>query len=35
VFPHEYKRVLGVPRTQEAVKSMAVKGSETTQEVRA
>ena len=24
-----------VPRTQEAVKSMAVKGSETTQEVRA
>ena len=35
VFPHEYKRVLGVPRTQEAVKTMPVKGSETTQEVRA
>jgi glutamate synthase (NADPH) large chain len=35
VFPHEYKRVLGVPRTREAVKSMAVKGSETVQEVRA
>jgi glutamate synthase domain-containing protein 3 len=35
VFPHEYKRVKGVARTQEAVKAMAVKGSETTQEVRA
>jgi hypothetical protein len=35
VFPHEFKRVMGVPRTQEAVKTMAVKGSETTQEVRA
>jgi glutamate synthase domain-containing protein 2/glutamate synthase domain-containing protein 1/glutamate synthase domain-containing protein 3 len=36
VFPHEFKRVLGVPRsTQEAVKKMPVKGSETTQEVRA
>ncbi|HYI93518.1 MAG TPA: glutamate synthase large subunit [Bryobacteraceae bacterium] len=35
VFPHEYKRVKGVPRTELAVKSMAVKGSETTQEVRA
>ena len=35
VFPHEYKRVKGVPRTEVAVKSMAVKGSETTQEVRA
>ena len=35
VFPHEFKRVMGVPRTQEAVKAMAVKGSETTQEVRA
>ncbi|HYP05375.1 MAG TPA: glutamate synthase large subunit [Bryobacteraceae bacterium] len=35
VFPHEFKRVKGVPRTQQAVKAMAVKGSETTQEVRA
>jgi glutamate synthase domain-containing protein 3 len=35
VFPHEYKRVKGVPRTQEAVKTMPVKGSETTEEVRA
>jgi glutamate synthase (NADPH) large chain len=35
VFPHEYKRVLGVARTQDAVKAMPVKGSETTQEVRA
>jgi hypothetical protein len=35
VFPHEYKRVLGVARTQDAVKTMPVKGSETTQEVRA
>ena len=35
VFPHEFKRVMGVPRTQQAVKTMAVKGSETTQEVRA
>jgi glutamate synthase domain-containing protein 3 len=35
VFPHEYKRVTGVARTEEAVKSMAVKGSETTQEARA
>ena len=35
VSPHEYKRVMGVPRTHDAVKSMAVKGSETTQEVRA
>jgi glutamate synthase (NADPH) large chain len=35
VFPHEYKRVKGVPRTQEAVKAMPVKASETTEEVRA
>jgi glutamate synthase domain-containing protein 2/glutamate synthase domain-containing protein 1/glutamate synthase domain-containing protein 3 len=35
VFPHEFKRVKGVARTQDAVKAMAVKGSETTQEVRA
>jgi glutamate synthase (NADPH) large chain len=35
VFPHEFKRVMGVPRTEQAVKAMAVKGSETTQEVRA
>jgi len=35
VFPHEYKRVLGVQKTQDAVKKMPVKGSETTQEVRA
>lgn len=35
VFPHEYKRVLGVQKTQDAVKNMPVKGSETTQEVRA
>jgi glutamate synthase (NADPH) large chain len=35
VFPHEYKRVLGVARTQDAVRSMPVKASETTQEVRA
>jgi glutamate synthase domain-containing protein 3 len=35
VFPHEFKRVMGVARTQQAVKTMAVKGSETTQEVRA
>jgi glutamate synthase domain-containing protein 3 len=35
VFPHEYKRVLGVPRAKDAVKAMAVKSSQATQEVRA
>jgi glutamate synthase domain-containing protein 2/glutamate synthase domain-containing protein 1/glutamate synthase domain-containing protein 3 len=35
VFPHEYKRVLGVSRTEDALRAMPVKGSETTQEVRA
>jgi glutamate synthase domain-containing protein 3 len=35
VFPHEYKRVLGLARTQDAVTAMPVKGSETTHEVRA
>jgi glutamate synthase domain-containing protein 3 len=35
VFPQEYKRVMGVPRPQEVVKAMAVKGVETTQEARA
>jgi glutamate synthase (NADPH) large chain len=35
VFPHEYKRVLGVPRAVETVKPVSVKSAETTQEARA
>jgi glutamate synthase domain-containing protein 3 len=35
VFPHEYKRVLGVVRNQDAVTAMPVKGRERAQEVRA
>jgi glutamate synthase domain-containing protein 3 len=35
VFPHEYKRVLGVPRADETLKAMPAKATETTREVRA
>jgi glutamate synthase domain-containing protein 3 len=35
VFPHEYKRVLGVARAPESGKAIPVKGTETAHEVRA